>query len=135
MTNTADRVGRIILWVIWAWMMLALPFYKIYLGKGDRGEKHEDPIFVMGMLIIPLVISTSLRWLLIRKMNNPFLILIPFIFGISVAESLVFYGKFLFPEHESLFFWAGALAMAQFIPLYGKKAEGRPPPLPTPPSM
>jgi hypothetical protein len=118
-----DRRLIPVMWVVWAALMSALPFYKFFLGGGDRVDKMNRTIdlFVFGLFVVPIVISVAIRWVVIPKLPNIRLIFTVFIVGMSIAESLVFYGKFLVPEYESVFFYAGVLAMAQFIPIYGRE--------------
>ena len=119
--KTANVTVKTLMWVIWIAMMMALPLYKIFLGGGgERVDTHARPVdlFVLSLFCVPLLVSTGIRWLIIPKFKNSLRILTPFIAGVALAESLVFYGKFLVPEFESVFFWAGVLAMAQFVPVY-----------------
>lgn len=115
--------ANLVLWGIWAWIMAAMPFYKFLLGGGKQVDSFDRPVdlFVVGMFVVPLAISVAIRWLLIPRLQSWRLILAPFIVGIALAESLVFYGKFLFPEFESVFFYAGLAGVGQFIPFFARK--------------
>ena len=120
-TPPTNFAGKMLLWVIWIAMMMALPCYKIILGHGDRVDTHARPVdlFVLGLFAVPLLMCTVIRWLVIPKLNNPMAILTPFIAGVALAESMTFYGIFLVPEFSSIFFYASVFAMAQFVPVYG----------------
>lgn len=123
--NKADTAGKIILWTIWISLMTALPFYKIFLGAGDRTDTHARPVdvVVLGLFLVPLLMSVAIRWLIIPAMKSYTAILPLFIAGVAVAESLVFYGKFLVPEFDTIFFFAAVLAMAQFVPVFKIRKE------------
>jgi hypothetical protein len=125
-----NRNVKTILWFIWGAMMCALPFYKIFLGGGDRVDSFDRTIdlFAFGLFAVPLVVSVFIRWLILPKLRQPALQLAPFVAGLAVAESLIFFGKFLVPEYDSVFFYTGVLAMAQFMPVFLEEPPVAPPP-------
>lgn len=113
----------LVFWIIWGAIMGAMPFYKFFLGGGGRVDSFDRPVdfFVGVMFVVPLAIATGIRWILIPRSRDWRAILVPFVIGIALAESLVFYGKFLFPEFESVFFYAGVAGVGQFMPFFVRK--------------
>lgn len=120
--------GKILLWFIWVAILCGVISYQVFLGNEHRTLAtfaFPDDSFALGALLLPLIISVGIRWFLIPFLRHPLLVLIPFILGIAIAESLSFYGLFLFAgQYNSIFFYASLLAVLQFCPYFigGKHA-------------
>lgn len=121
--ETKPPPASFVFWLMWGAIMAAMPFYKLFLGGGARVDSFDRPVdlFVGVMFVVPLAIATGIRWVLIPRLANWRGILVPFVIGIALGESLVFYGKFLFPEFESVFFYAGLVGVGQFLPFFVRK--------------
>lgn len=121
----ADLAGKILLWFIWVAILCCVISYQVFLGNEDRplatfAFPHDS--FALGALLLPLILSSGIRWFLIPLLPHSLLVLLPFILGIAIAESLSFYGLFLFPgQYNSIFFYASLLAVLQFCPYFIRK--------------
>lgn len=124
--KSSDRVGRI-LWVIWGAILIGLVYYRMLLVSGaDNTKSIVMPEGSTGWLLylVPIVIAVSMRWLVIPRIRNPMRVMVPFIVGISFAETLTFFGIFIFPKQFTLFYFTSWALMLQLAPLW-RKTLGR----------
>ena len=108
-----------IFWIIWSAIFISLFVYPFVLPTVKPEEGSVDVLF-MAMLIGPFAFSVVVRWVIIPKIKTIQSVFIFFIIGIAVAESLVFFGLFIFPYFQSIMFAASVVAVFQFIPLFLK---------------
>lgn len=122
-----EVAGTVFLWIFWLALMSAMPIYKTVLGGGKNVDTGARPVdaFLLALFLVPVVVACAMRWLVLPRLDNPWLKLFPFLVGMAFAESLVFYGIFLVPEFQSWFFYTGVLMAVQFLPWYpeGKRAS------------
>jgi len=117
MNNPLNGILKAATWIVWGSIFFSLFFYRIYLWGDVSSGSHID-VFFLTMLLVPFLGSLFIRWYLIRKTRNLFVLLILTIAGSAIGESLGFYGIFLFHGHRDLFFIASIVSVGQFIPLY-----------------
>ena len=111
-----------IFWIIWSAIFMSLFVYPFVLPTVKPEEGSVDILFI-AMLIGPIAFSVVVRWVIIPKTKTIQSIFTFFIIGIAVAESLVFFGLFMFPYFQGVMFTASVLAVFQFIPLFLKIEE------------
>ncbi|MEO0794036.1 MAG: hypothetical protein AAFX93_02680 [Verrucomicrobiota bacterium] len=119
-------------WVIWYGLFSSLFVYRFFLL-----DKTSDPevvntggtisIAVLVFLILPVLISTAIRWTFVPKAKTFQQLLPLLITGCAIGESLAFFGIFLFPQHLDVFFYASVAMVGQFIPTYLSNISMSPP--------
>ncbi|MCC5789166.1 MAG: hypothetical protein JJT75_06000 [Opitutales bacterium] len=128
--NISDTVPhQIILWVIWFAFLSGLPFFVVFLGPDpDRAVENVLPFPALLAVIPPFLASVIVRWLVLPKVakQGPEAQLVILVVGMALAESLVFFGIFLFPADSLLFIVFAVIGMAQFVPLWAlpKRDQG-----------
>lgn len=121
--------ASIVIWLFWSMFAVSLIFYRIALvGTADNTHSITAPQSVSGWLayIIPIGLTLPIRWLVIPRLRNPLLVLIPFIAGLAAAEALMFLGIFIFKAQFSLFFLTSVLLLLQMMPLWKPKTNETP---------
>jgi hypothetical protein len=121
--------ASIVAWFLWCAFAGSLIAYRMWLvGAADNTNSIRAPQDVGSWLayIIPTGLALTLRWLVIPKLRNPFLKLIPFLVGLSAAELLTFLGIFIFQLQFSLYFLTNGLLLLQMLPLWGFKQSEAP---------
>lgn len=117
-----------ILWVVWFALFSSLFAYLFVLWPAARGAGSSAPaVLMLPMLITPAGISVFLRWFVIPGVATPQAVIITSIIGLALAESLTFYGIFLFSDYFQLFFLVSVFMVLQYIPLYAMKSQSGPP--------
>lgn len=120
--NTSDAVPhQIILWVIWFAFLAGLPVFVVFLGPDpDRAVESALPFPALLAVVPPFLASVIVRWLVLPRVakQGPEAQLVFLVIGMALAESLVFFGIFLFPADYLLFIVFAVIGMAQFIPLW-----------------
>jgi hypothetical protein len=111
------QLPKLILWVIWIALFSSVFMYAEFLGGAKPDQGHVD-LFLISMLLVPFGVSIGIRWFLLPKAKTYQGMLPFFIIGMAVAESLVFYGIFLFPYHQNLFISFAVIGMIQFFPFF-----------------
>lgn len=71
--------------------------------------------------VVPLTISSMIRWLVLPKVKSAPAALPVFIIGMALAEATFLLGKFLFPAHEKELMVLGVLGILQFIPIFASR--------------
>jgi len=128
MKATLQPKHKMALWVLWFVMLSSLVIYLFTLWPAVRENIGQNPpsMLMLPMLIGPVAISTFFRWFVVTGVSEAGAVLVANIIGLAMAESLAFYGMFLFPDHFQLFFLVSALMVLQYIPLYTMKAVDPP---------
>lgn len=135
--SPSNVFDTIVLWFIWLGLFSALPMYWAFLRQEPGDADSSVSAFMLTMLIVPIAISTWIRWSIIPRL--PKLISIPsireasvlplIIVGGGIGESLCFFGFFFFPHYQEIFFGAAVLMVGQYIPIK-LIPTAEPPPLP-----
>lgn len=110
----------IVLWTIWLALFSGLFFHRFFLGSGLAVKDNWDQPpgwLALALLLGPVLLSAAIRWMVLPRFNQPATVLVPFIVGMAVSESLAFFGIFLFRGLETVFFGASLLCALQFIPV------------------
>jgi hypothetical protein len=122
--NKANLIVRILMWLLWLYLAAALPFYWIFLVGDIPGETTfgSVDIFTASLYFIPLIITIVLRWFVIPRIKLFPLTIIPFFFGVVLAQSMTFFGIFLVDSSYCIIFLAtSVLALLQFLPIFNMK--------------
>lgn len=116
--------ARIIMWILWCCHCCALICYRLFLVESTHNTcslTFPVDVFALGMYSAPVALTLLIRWLVIPRITHPFVTLIPFLFGLSFAEALTFYGLYLFQPHFTLFFCTSCILLLQFMPIWKQK--------------
>lgn len=124
--NKPKAPQAIVIWVLWLSFATALVMYRIMLaGKATntRSLIAPDTIFAWVCYVIPIAVVLALRWLAIPRLREPFLVLPVFVVGIAFAETLTFFGLFLFPAQFRLFYLTSWLLFVQLMPMWTLRSD------------
>ncbi len=112
---------RLVLFYIWASIMVAVYFYSKHLYDGSPLD-FEGSIELSPFLYLPIgtcLVSVIFRWLIMPRSKNFLQLQVSFIIGVAMANAGVFYVIFLFlPESgitRSLLFWMAIVCLLQFF--------------------
>lgn len=116
----------LVFWVIWAAFIFSLFFYQFTLGHGlPRGRNLGGDSPSAGILILVGVFagaSIFVRWILVPRFNDRFVLLVLMLVGIAMAETLTFFEIFLIsgahPQAGAAVFCLSVVCVLQFAPMY-----------------
>ena len=111
---------QIILWLIWLAMLSGIPVFIFVLGPDSEQAENVLGLPPLLMVLPPILAASIVRWIVLPKVveKGPEAQLVAFIVGMAFAESLVFFGIFLYPADYLLFIVFAVVGIAQFIPLW-----------------
>lgn len=116
------------LWVVWFALFSSLFMYLAFLWPQFSGNEQKLGLAPMlAMFMAPAGASVFIRWFVVTSVPTQHAVLVASIIGMALAESLVFYGMFLFADYFKLFFIGGVLLVLQYIPLYTLNSMSSPP--------
>ena len=118
----AARVQRtvLVMWVIWAAELAILPILYLAFGRGAPAAANS---FVNLVGFVPLFVSIIIRWLALpRSGAQPGQLLVIFIVGVGLGEACGVLGILLGGPYRQDLFILGMLGIAQFVPLFARRA-------------
>ena len=116
---------KVIIWILWATIFIAVFFYRIYLPSDTPVEASDIDLYFLTVLIMPAVVCCAIRWLAIPRIKNMFVMLITVFIGVTFAEAITFYGLYLFDGYLDVFFILSLIMIIQFIPIYLHKKHNK----------
>jgi hypothetical protein len=119
--NKTKGPQAIVIWVLWLSFATALVMYRIMLvskAANTRSLTAPDTIVAWVCYVIPIVVVFALRWLVIPRLKQPIEVLPVFLVGVALAETLTFFGLFLFPAQFRLFYLMSWLLFVQLMPTW-----------------
>ncbi|NBB78827.1 MAG: hypothetical protein GVY36_05190 [Verrucomicrobia bacterium] len=115
----------LIMWIVWFIQLQAAFIFQLFLGGGfSQGENAETPmaLWLWVICLVPLVLATGIRWLLIPKIKQFAQQLVAMIIGLTLAEASVFLSIFLvgpdYPQYQIAILMVAVVALIQFAPSY-----------------
>lgn len=87
---------------------------------GDSNDAETSSLVYLGL--VPLAISTLIRWFLLPKAKHSGALLVYMLIGLATAEACGILGLLL--QAPALYI-LGAAGLAQYIPLYASKMHTR----------
>jgi hypothetical protein len=127
MNKEQVKAQLIVWWVLWAAFLSGIFVYYCFLGGSappPPGAEGGNAFTWLGCLV-PLSLSTVIRWFVLPRLQNAQTALTVFILGIAFSESACFMGLFVFPVHkQELFLWS-ALGIFQFMPYFAGRYFSR----------
>jgi hypothetical protein len=110
---------KLVMWVLWAAFLIG-GCVQYHFLHSKRPPAPEDSQVWMAALV-PVAISVVIRWNLLPRVKLQQQALVLMILGISLAESALFIGVFIFPAHQWVLFLAAVLGIAQHAPVYADR--------------
>ncbi|MGZ0707732.1 hypothetical protein ACWPKO_05300 [Coraliomargarita sp. W4R53] len=116
----------LVMWIIWFAQLQAAFVFQFFLAGGfSKGDNASEPMAIWLWLacLLPLVLSTAVRWLAIPKLVQPVQQqLVAMIVGLALAEASVLIGIFLvapdYPQYQIGLLMVGVVSIIQFAPSY-----------------
>lgn len=117
-----NRAKLLIWWIIWGSVLGGLALIYVLLGRGPQGPKELVAEKALTGLVglIPLMVSTVIRWLVLPRYTEMGRALVMFVFGLSLAEGCGLLGIFLGGPYRDDLFLLGLLGIAQYAPFFAK---------------
>ncbi len=119
MTNQNKQPPLIIWWVLWGAMLCgvcAIYFTMSHSVSANEKASMNSAFWMVAM--IPFVISSILRWLVLTQIKTGQTALPFFIVGMALAESTCMMGLFVFSAHSTALFALSVLGIAQYVPYF-----------------
>jgi hypothetical protein len=120
MNSDASHPKQILVWwVIWFAFLIGVVQIYFTLGKTSASSVARASFNFLGL--VPFVVSSLIRWIVLPKMQLPQAALVAFIVGIAIAEASCFVGLFLMPAHKLELFVLSILGIIQFAPFFARR--------------
>ncbi len=115
-----------VMWFIWFVFLKAAFTYHFILGDGfPSGENAAEPMagWLWVLCVVPIVLATMVRWLVIPKLKDQKQMLIALIVGLALTEAPIFFEIFLigsdYPQNQIAVLMIAVFSLIQFAPIYG----------------
>jgi hypothetical protein len=115
-----------VMWIIWFVFLQAAFAYHFILGDGfPSGENAAEPMagWLWVLCVVPIVLATMVRWLVIPKLKDQKQMLIALIVGLALTEAPIFFEIFLigsdYPQNQIAVLMIAVFSLIQFAPIYG----------------
>jgi len=121
---TPAKQQALVAWIVWFAMFQAAFIYPFFLGNGfPRGPNAETPMgpALWLLCLIPIVVATAVRWLLIPKLRDPKRQLVAMIIGLALSEAPILLSIFLmtdYPQNQIAVLMLAVVSLIQFAPSY-----------------
>jgi len=113
-----------VFWILWfVFLQSAFLFHFLMGGGFPEGENIEKPMAVWpwAACLIPILIATSVRWLVIPKLRHQQQ-LVAMIIGLALSEQPIFFSLFLigsdYPQYQITILMLSVVSLIQFAPSY-----------------
>jgi hypothetical protein len=103
-------------WVLWFAFQVGICVMYKFLHRQPPLPSDDSSLWLIAT--IPALMSTSLRWAVLPRLDDPAKALPVIILGIAFAEATAFLGIFIFPAHHWELFLAAFAGIAQWVPIY-----------------
>ena len=119
-----DKQQLIVWWIMWAAFQAGIFMIYHFIGgpRSSVAQPDSSPTWLAGL--VPVGVSSIIRWQVLPRVPNAQAALPLFIVGIAMAEATCFLGLFLFPPHQRELFLFSALGIFQFIPFFARRYFG-----------
>ncbi len=125
-------LSTVIMWLAWLFMILLAVlsghYLTIHISRLNNFSRPFD-VLATGMFLLPILICGVLRFWLSR-IRNPWLALLPFLFGLYFAWQAGMYGIYILQDFCILYQILSGILLAIYLPLF-IRFPATPPPLPT----
>ena len=121
-----QKQQAIVMWIIWFVFLQAAFAYHFVLGDGfPSGENAAEPMasWLWALCIVPIILATGVRWLVIPKLKDQKQMLVALIVGLALTEAPIFFELFLigsdYPQNQIAVLMIAVFSLIQFAPIYG----------------
>lgn len=115
----------LVMWIIWFAQLQAAFAFQFFLGDGfSEGENAEAPmaVWLWVVCLLPLVLATGIRWMVIPKATLAPQQLVAMIIGLALSEAPVLLSIFLvgpdYPQYQIAILMVAVVSLIQFAPSY-----------------
>lgn len=115
------RARLLVLWVVWAVILLGLLVVYALLGRGPVRASPPGDVLVNLSGLVPLFLSIVVRWLVLPRYDSLDRVLPLFVVGLSLAEGCGLLGIFLGGAYRDDLFALGVLGIVQFVPFFARR--------------
>jgi flagellar basal body-associated protein FliL len=124
--KTATPAQQIlIMWILWAAFLVGACMQYFFLHQ--KSPPAADGSNTWLAAFAPVAASLFIRWSLLPRVTVMQSALVLLILGVTLAESALFFGMFVFSAHQSELFLAALLGIAQHAPVYARRLVAPPP--------
>lgn len=120
-----SKQHAIVMWIIWFAQLQAAFIFQFLLGHGfSQGENSDAPMawWLWVVCLLPLVIATGIRWMVIPKVKLAPQQLVAMIIGLALSEASVLTSIFLvgadYPQYQIAILMVVVFSIIQFAPSY-----------------
>jgi hypothetical protein len=114
-----------VFWIIWfAFLQSAFVIHFILGGGFPEGDNVAEPMaaWLWLICIVPIVLATAVRWLVIPKLKEQPKMLVAMIIGLALCEQPIFFSLFLigsdYPQYQIVILMLSVVSLIQFAPSY-----------------
>lgn len=114
-----------VLWILWfVFLQSAFVIHFILGGGFPEGDNVAEPMasWLWLVCIVPIIIATGVRWLVIPKLKEQRKMLVAMIVGLALSEQPIFFSLFLvgddYPQYQIAILMLSVMSLIQFAPSY-----------------
>lgn len=112
---------KLIWWVCWIGILIGLTFIHGAIPTDPATAPTEGAL--RNLPLIPLLISSALRWVVLPRITRANAAFVVFIVGLALAEAGSVIGLFLVPELRPTYFALGVFGVLQYAPLFLRRFD------------
>ena len=117
-THAKKNPPKVLWWLIWFGRLAAmLVFYFVLQGMPSESEVAG----VRFLPVIPLILSSIVRWMLLPRISDGSRAFPIFIVGSALAEGSTILGVILVPSLRQEYLALGLVGLAQYIPTFASR--------------
>ncbi len=105
----------VIWWIMWAAITIGLVAIYATLAAPLRAEPLQA---LRHLPLLPLLLSSGLRWIVLPRMSDRLRAFPIFIVGLAMAEACGLLGLFLIPEMKQTYFTLSLIGLLQYMPFF-----------------
>jgi len=120
-----SKQQAILMWILWfAFLQSALAIHFVLGGGFPEGANAAEPMatWLWGICLVPIIVATALRWLIIPKIKAQKKLLVAMIIGLALSEQPIFFSLFLiggdYPQNQIVVLMVAVFSLIQFAPSY-----------------
>lgn len=124
--SAMQKQQAFVMWIIWLVFLQMAFAYHFVLGDGfPSGENAVEPManWLWVLCVVPILLATGVRWLVIPKLKQQAQMLIVLIIGLALCEMPLFFELFLigadYPQNQIVVLMLSVFCLIQFAPIYG----------------
>lgn len=119
MSNETTKGSPVVIWwILWAAITGGLVTIYGVISPPPRAEALQA---LRHLPLLPLLISSGLRWIVLPRMTERLRAFPVFIIGVVLAESCGLLGIFLIPEMKQTYFALALIGLVQYMPFFASR--------------